>query len=603
MGEEVAARVKAAQLRALHELIPVAMATSIVATVALYVILRTRVDVTDLQAWAVLRVLIASARMAVSVLVLRGAWLNEVSSTRALMTLTVIDGISWGAMGWWLTPVTRLDVAVVTLSVGIGVGSMGVMGTYMYRPAALAFVAPNLLPNAIYSLNRHDDLGVFSCLALAGLTLIWLDESVRSNRRTRELLRLRFESEESELAKSQALRQARELAETRSRFVAIMSHEMRTPLHGILGLMRLVREDTTHPRSARHLELMQGSGEHLLNVINEVLEYSKLETTGLPVHAQAFRLDALLDDLVDTMRVTCEDKGLALQLDSTLPPDAWVHGDATRIRQVLSNLLGNAVKFTKQGGVTIRATRSAETGLVRLAVRDTGVGIPEHELERVFEPFHQAEGTYQRRFGGTGLGLTISRELCVAMGGSLTCTSQEGQGSEFVCELPLPALQPSGPAPSVVSLSQPAAPTKVGRPGLTHHVLLVDDNPVNTLVAEAELRRLGMQVTSVDSGAAALAWLSRQRPDLILMDCEMPEMDGIEATRQIRAAERQEGRSAVPIVALTANGLDTFNERCVPAGMNDFLSKPFEREDLCSVLKRQLKLEHLGEVEGELAPG
>jgi len=220
-----------------------------------------------------------------------------------------------------------------------------------------------------------------------------------------------------------------------------------------------------------------------------------------------------------------------------------------------------------------------------MSVSDSGVGIPSHEVDRIFEPYRQAEGTYQRRLGGTGLGLAISRELCQAMGGSLSCRSDEGRGSVFVCELPLqvvlaeqarPMPTPQ-PAPGTTPEAEAPVPVKAGcLEGLASGpcVLLVDDNPVNLLVADAALQSLGARVVAVDSGQAALDWLVNHQPDVILMDCEMPAMDGLETTRQI--------------VAVTGNGHEDHLARCVPAGMNDFLGKPFDPSQLREVLQRQL---------------
>jgi signal transduction histidine kinase len=399
-----------------------------------------------------------------------------------------------------------------------------------------------LLPTALHALGRHDQLGLLCGVAMVGLTLMLVFELTRFNRRFLEMLRLRFESEQTAQAKTEALNQAHELAQTRSRFVATMSHEVRTPLHGMLGLLGLVHKASHLDEVRRHLELMQSTGDHLVKVINEVLEHARMGATGLPVYEQAFNLREVLQELADMASNSCEDKGLIFSLSMDNDPHELVFGDATRIRQVLHNLLGNALKFTAEGGVTLQAWRDAATGHMRIAIRDTGVGIPADELERIFEPYHQAEGTYERQFGGTGLGLTISRELCAAMGGTLTCTSDVGQGSEFVCDLPLP-------------------------------VALTTSVPYRV---------------SADPVEAALAWLRQHRADTIFMDCEMPGLDGIETTRRIRALERDAGLVPAPIIAMTANGRDTYEERCLPAGMNDYLSKPFGPEALREIVMRQL---------------
>jgi two-component system, sensor histidine kinase len=593
---EVAARVRAAQLRAVHELLPAAVVGSMVATLAVYAVLRSRVPHDDLLLWTLGHQLFNIARLAYALVYLRRRQPDEARNPQIDLALAALDGIAWGAMGWWLTPIHQLDVAVITLSVAVGVAAIGVLGLHVYFPMILVFALPITVPNAFYALGRQDDLGLFCCFAMLGLTVLLLHEGWRSNQRILEMLRLRFESEEAMAAKVEALRQARLLADTKSRFVATMSHEMRTPLHGILGLLRMVRDDAPAPHAQRNLDLIQGSTEHMVKVINEVLDFSKMESGGLPVDMQPFRLADLLQDLADTTRIACAEKGLKLDLRLDLDPQELVMGDATRLRQVMLNLLGNAVKFTMRGGIGLHVRRDRLTGCVRMSVSDSGVGIPSHEVSHVFEPFRQAEGTYQKRFGGTGLGLAISRELCQAMGGSLSCRSDEGRGSVFVCELPLQVVEaeqsgwPVATAASATAKmsSDTAGPFGVGDKPIPH-ALLVDDNPVNLLVADAALQCLGVKVTAVDSGQAALDWLASHRPDVILMDCEMPGMDGIETTRQIRQRERRDGHAATPIVAVTGNGHEDYVARCVPAGMNDFLGKPFDPPELLAVLQRQLK--------------
>jgi CheY-like chemotaxis protein len=241
--------------------------------------------------------------------------------------------------------------------------------------------------------------------------------------------------------------------------------------------------------------------------------------------------------------------------------------------------LGNAIKFTDQGRVTLNVQRLPATQQVRFIVQDTGIGIPESEQAHIFDAFHQVDNALDKRHGGTGLGLTISRQLCLAMGGDLKCSSQRGEGSTFECLLrllPVDAL-PTAPAPS---------------PELAHNqnrhlsglVLLVEDNPINAMVAEAALRQTGMQIHIVDDGKKALEWLSEHRPDIILMDCQMPVMDGFEAARRIRDQELRQGVIRVPMVALTANVFPAERQRCLNAGMDDYLGKPFSKEDLHRVM-------------------
>jgi len=593
---DVAAATQQAQGRAYFEMVPSAMLGQMVASAGIYWVLSSRVNPQTLLWWLIALQVLSVCRLTHARLVLTGRLPGGAQAMRAANVGALIDGVVWGALGWGITPLDRLDVSVVTISMLLGVAAMGALLQHVNLPGVVSLIVPLLVPNAFFAATRHDDLGYFCLAAVLGFTAMLLLTAAQSNRRILEMLRLRYQSEQVTRDKTEALEQARQLADTKSRFLATMSHEMRTPLHGILGLLRLVRQDVIDPKVNKNLSLIQSSGEHLVSVINDVLEFSKSEAGGLAVHEEPFCLHAILSELADTCRVSCMDKGLMLAVQLDIGPHEHVQGDPVRIRQVLHNLIGNAIKFTPHGTVGLHVWRDAPTGPMMVEVSDTGIGIPPQEVPRVFEAFHQAEGTYERRYGGTGLGLTISRDLCRAMGGDLHCGSEVGKGTVFTCVLPLPRVQ---------------EPVDKALPGATHdtqhwgsvmnggfanpcgdapHVLLVEDNPVNALVAQALLDRFGIRVTSVDKGRDAIDCLTHQTFDLILMDCEMPGMDGIEATRRIRELERQSARSPVPIVALTANGPQVFADRCAPAGMDDHLLKPFRPQELAEVLMRHLKV-------------
>jgi CheY-like chemotaxis protein len=361
-----------------------------------------------------------------------------------------------------------------------------------------------------------------------------------------------------------------------------MSHEMRTPLHGILGLARLLHDDEIRPVAQRRLDLIDSAGSHLLTVINDVLDVTKIEAGHVHIEHQPFDLALLVDEVAGVSTVTANRKGLPLIVRSDLPASCPVIGDAMRVRQVLHNLLGNAIKFTEQGSVTLIVERLAGEQ-VRFVVEDTGIGIPESEQTQIFDAFHQVDNALDKRHGGTGLGLTISRQLCQAMGGDLGCRSQRGVGSSFECLLTLPVTAHL-PA-EAVSDAICEAPPLARLPG---SVLLVEDNPINAMVAEAAMRQLGVQVHQADDGEKALAWLSCNQPDLILMDCQMPVMDGFEAARRVRELEAQHGLRRVPIIALTANVFPADRHRCLQAGMDDYLGKPFRREELHRMLVKHM---------------
>jgi signal transduction histidine kinase/ActR/RegA family two-component response regulator len=590
----MAARVDRAREWAMHELLPNAMLFSMVCTLGTALVLQSRVQHPGLEWWMLARMLLGSARYAFSAwFLLRGGHRTGVSLTTA-RCLTALDGLSWSALIWGLTPLDHLEVAVVTISVTIGVATLGTFILHVDWPSLAGFVSAMLLPNAVYVVQRQDDLAYYCAVALVGAWVILLTEGRRSNRRVKELLALRFQSEQMAEVREAALEHAKALSEAKSRFVATMSHEMRTPLHGILGLTRQLRAREIDPQRQRQLDLIKGSGEHLVSVINDVLDFSSIEAGKLPIQPQAFNLRTLMQEMAETTRVNAQDKGLQLHVVLDVPPDRDVIGDPVRIRQVLHNLLGNAIKFTLHGFVRLHVRHDARAGELQVYVQDSGVGIPAADVSRIFDAFHQAEGTYQRRFGGTGLGLTISRDLCRAMGGELTCDSEIGKGSVFRFRLPLPAVQPmtAGPHTDTPAAASPAPADlpewgRDGRPA--PHVLLVEDNSVNAMIAEAELRAMGVEVSLVDSGAAAVAWMAQGQADLVLMDCEMPGMDGFEATRRIREAEARAQRPPVSIIALTANGQEVYGDRCRLAGMNGHLAKPFSPSDLARVLRHHLR--------------
>lgn len=575
----------------MHEVMPLAQVASVICSLGVTAILWRQLDARLLLIWLGARLSISLIRIWYSITCQREPHRH---TDPIYITMALADGIAWGAMGWGLTPYMNLEVAIVTICAAVAIASIGVIMLHIHSTANWIFIVPILIPNALFALQRHDDLGLFCCMGFFGLAGILIFEGNRLNRRSLALLKLRFESELAHQAEKRALQKVQHLADMRSRFVATISHEMRTPLHGMLGLLRLIQAQADQAPDPRHLALMQSSGQHLSNVINDVLDFARLESTGLPISAKPFRLDLVLNDMTDTIRINCEAKGLSLTLDSDVAHNSWVLGDETRVRQVLFNLLGNAIKFTAKGGIRLSARYATGSGHTTLAIQDTGIGIPIAELAHIFEPFHQAEGTYERRFGGSGLGLTISRELCRAMGGDLSCTSQPGSGSTFSCELHLPT--------TAAPHSLTALPANDAMAKGKSHVLIVDDNPVNTIVAEAELRALGLDVSTAQSGQEALDWLDHQTPDLILMDCEMPIMDGITATRHIRAREASSGTLPIPIIALTANGREAYDTRCQPAGMNDYLSKPFDRADLRTIVTRHMGQARAGEPTKEALP-
>ncbi len=398
----------------------------------------------------------------------------------------------------------------------------------------------------------------------------------------------------------------------KSQFLANMSHEIRTPMNAIIGVNQLQLKTELSPVAADYARTIETSAESLMQLIDDILDLSKVEADKLEIEDVPFSLFALLEHIAELITPHAEAKGIQFILDGADHVPLWVRGDPGRVQQVLLNLVGNAVKFTDQGGVTL-VVGSGYEGMIRFQIQDTGIGISPEDRRALFEPFAQATSSTARRFGGTGLGLAISRQLVELMAGTIEIDSMVEIGSTFTVQLPLPeveepAAQEAGPGTAPYRVRAPyrgratsgvfRAPDVGTLPGEDSssslsqeldaqdaRVLVADDNDVNRLVMRLQLKALGIACDTVDSGAEVLEALAKKSYDLLMLDCQMPGLDGYQTARRIRAGET-EGR--IPIIAVTAHAMKGDRDHCLASGMDDYLSKPFREADLWEILVRWL---------------
>jgi len=431
------------------------------------------------------------------------------------------------------------------------------------------------------AVRKHSQLGVALTLFQALLLLVL---GVVVLRQLRALTKRRRTLEALAESLSVARLEAESANRAKSAFLANMSHEIRTPFHGMLGMMSLLQEARLTPQQAGFLATAKESAQHLLSILNDILDISQLETGKLQVSPEPVDLLQLINEVGALMRVQAQAKGLAMRVAVAPDVPRWVLADGTRVKQILFNLLSNAVKFSNSGSVELAASLRT-TGGLEFAVTDTGIGMDEATRTRLFQRFMRADESTTRRHGGTGLGLEISRDLARVMGGDITVRSMPGAGSTFTVSLPLLATEPaqpaSMPAPAPASAAAAAAPQGVPR---RLNVLVAEDHPVNRAYLEAVLDKLGHNAVFSEDGDGAVRAMQAQAFDVILMDLHMPGMDGFAAARAIRAMPGAPGR--VPIVALTADAFREARDRAREAGMDGFVTKPAHLPQLREVLAR-----------------
>jgi signal transduction histidine kinase/ActR/RegA family two-component response regulator len=421
---------------------------------------------------------------------------------------------------------------------------------------------------------EHAVIVLYIVLAATMAAVVWVILLRHRVRSQTEVIRRNLDEAEALKATAESANHAK------SAFVASMSHEIRTPLTGILGFADLMAAGELNSEQREFNNVVRSSAQSLLVIINDVLDFSRIEAGKIELESVEFGVRTCVEDALRPIQPLAAAKGLALVVEVEPEVPEWLGGDPHRLRQVLLNLAGNAVKFTDAGRITVRASAVQDPdpnlATVQFAVSDTGIGITEEQRNAIFEPFRQADGSITRRFGGTGLGLSISLRLVTLMNGRIWLESREGHGSTFYFTIRLPRASAPQEADKVTSPIPPVHQASLS-------ILLAEDNPVNQRLLARLLQSRGHRVAIVDNGHAALQACRDTPYDLILMDVQMPEMDGLETTRRIRAQEQGGGRR-IPIVAMTANAMQGDREQCVAAGMDGYLTKPLVTTDLDRVL-------------------
>jgi two-component system, sensor histidine kinase len=595
LGADEKEKVANEQLRMVwsHAAVGTLVATAFAVVMAVQ--FRGTVSARLVDGWIATKVLVAILRVVQAQVFRRRGFPGGTAWRAGTYALLALDGAVWGAAGFWLM---HFDVATASLAIAsLGcVACVATFGLQVSKAATASYVTPIIVPMVIGMLMRTDQLGIYYAIGLSLLLTQVLISASRSDAKLCEVFLLRIHAARISAERAEALELVQRQSAVKTQFLGTVSHELRTPIHGMLGVARLVHVETADPLVKKRMELVEASGTHLLGLVTDLIDVSRIDSGQMRIQRITYDLWSEVERVADIYSVRAAEKGLAFTLDSQLKGPTWVVGDPVRTRQVLHNLLGNAIKFTNEGWVQLGVGPGLRPGEVHFKVRDTGVGISEEDQRVVFDAFQQVGSRIDGRRQGTGLGLTIAHEIAQLLGGSITLRSKPGFGSIFDFMVQFEVAAP----PAHAETKNQSAGEDLD---VCARILLVEDNDVNFLIASSMLANQGHQVERSSDGAEAVRKALREidRPDLVLMDCMMPIMDGFDAARSIRTQEAAMALPRVPIIALSAIIDEDMGRKAINAGMDDTLGKPFSNEDLRRVIRPWLALresERLGALDG-----